>query len=282
MMKNSDNKKLVAIIIGLIIIGATFYYVYENRNKSNSFNVCIYPTNETFRQGEKLPIKIDVNPNTNNFQSRFESSCCVDNTSAFIRFNYIGTESSSDSPFLNILYGTTFVNGSCYYISDRGYTPISISNSNALLQNVYWNGTTHIIYNNCSKSRFVEANAGYYKIYVYLSLISIHLGKTSPLNDVVKFKNSLITLTGLFVNYSINSGHLNFTFNQFHSSCKFDSGYLTIMNSNGTKVIETGLKFPGYLSLNVTNLEKQLSQKSIVGDIAIVHNRYGNIWLLLN
>ncbi len=131
------------------------------------------------------------------------------------------------------------------------------------------------------KSKFVEANAGYYIIYPYISLETTNFGVTKAASHILNFSKTPIQLDGLFVNYSVSNSYLNFSFNQFHSTCQFSSGSVTIIGTNGTTVSFNGLNFPGTLTLNLTSLESQLSEKSINGDIAIVHNRYGYIWLII-
>ena len=69
--KNLGWKKILSILLGIIIVFATFYFVYENLYKTKYFNVCIYPEVTTFSQGENLPIAIIVNTSINNFQSYF-------------------------------------------------------------------------------------------------------------------------------------------------------------------------------------------------------------------
>lgn len=280
MLNKKINKKFFSILIGIIIVFATFYFVYENLNKSNTFTVCVYPENTTFSQGESLPIAIIANPNTNNFQSYFTySENCINPHSAYIQMSYLGNNSI---PMPINGEGSQFINGSCYYISDQGTIPFSITSSHPS-DIINWNGTMHV-YINFKTNIFVEANAGYYHVYLNMAIKSTDFGTAKQVNDVVSFKNTLVTLSGLFVNYTIENGNLNFSFNQFQSTCTFNSGSLTILNDNGTgtKYIENNLVFPGVLSLNETFLENHLSQKSIQGDIAIIHNRYGNIWLMLN
>ncbi|MGP6239757.1 hypothetical protein ACNF40_05005 [Cuniculiplasma sp. SKW4] len=277
MVKNLDKKKLLSIIVGLIIMSTAFYYVHENLTKRSDFIVCIYPINNTFKQGEKLPVEIEVKPNTNDFQSHFSSSSCVDYNSAYLMFSYLGV--SNYSALATPQECTTFINGTCYFTPYHGTVPFSISSYHPLYQKVYWNGTIHMSHISCTNAMFVEANAGYYRI---SQLITLDFGNAKYIDWNVNDRDSVIALSGLFVNYSIEDGTLNFNFSQFHSACQFNNGSLTILGTNGTKLIYQNLKFPGDLSLNVTDVEKQTGQNSISGDIGIVHNRYGNIWLILS
>ena len=279
--KNLGRKKILSILLGIIIIFATFYFVYENLHKTKYFNVCIYPEVTTFSQGENLPIAIIVNTSINNFQSYFPGSIyCINQHSAYIQLDYLGNNSTTMPNTFNG-EGSTFINGACYYNPDHGTIPFNITPSQ-LSQNVNWNGTIHIYVGQCTSNMFEEADAGYYQAYLFMTVKSTDFGTTEPVNDIVTLKNTLVTLSGLYVNYTIENGTLSFGFNQFHSTCTFNSGSLTIISPNGSKFIRNGLAFPGKLSLNESYLEKQLSQKSILGDTAIIHNRYGDIWIALH
>lgn len=279
--KNLSRKKIFSILLGVVIVFATFYFVYENLNKSKAFTVCVCPENTNFSQGTNLPISIMANPNTNNFQSYFPGSeSCINPHSAYIQMEYLANNPNS-CPGLFNGEGSTLINDSCYYISDTGTIPFSIYSSQHS-DTINWNGTIHIYNNDFTGNMFEEANAGYYHVYLFMTIKSTDFGKTSQVNDIVSFKNTVVTLSGLFVNYAIENGNLSFNFNQFNSSCTFNSGSLTIISTNGSKFIENNLAFPGVLSLNEIYLEHQLSQKSIYGDTAIIHNRYGDIWIALD